>query len=81
MKTRTTFAALLMSLVFVISALPACAADADESSSPRLRIVPNDGAVTPSTGLYVYDPSGNVVAIGGSSYVYDPMGRLRTAEV
>ncbi len=44
-------------------------------------IVPTDGPVTSTTGTYVYDPSGNVAAVGNNSYVYDPMGRVTTGSV
>jgi RHS repeat-associated protein len=34
-----------------------------------------------STGIYQYDPAGNIVAIGSDSYVYDTNSRLTSAAV
>lgn len=58
----------------------------DSSRPPEPRVAPTDGVVSSTYGPYVYDPSGNVIAIGSdgaavSSYVYDPMSRLKSATV
>jgi RHS repeat-associated protein len=37
-----------------------------------------DAAGTTTLGPYVYDGTGNIVAIGADSYTYDDVGRLRT---
>ncbi len=79
MSTRTEYATLLVLLVLA-SPMPA-RADSAENVTRHQRIVPTDGAVNPRTGLYVYDPSGSIAAIGESWYVYDPIGRVVTASV
>jgi RHS repeat-associated protein len=68
-------------LALLLFGSPAASASGVETPPPSTRIVPTDGPVTSTTGTFVYDPSGNVAAIGTNSYVYDPMSRVTTGSV
>lgn len=78
MNSKTSYAALLA--LMMCMTIPASAED-ETVGTEQARIVAEDGPVTPTTGEYLYDPSGNIIAIGSSSYSYDPMSRLVTAAV
>ena len=46
-----------------------------------LRPGTEDGPSSSTHGPIIYDPNGNIVAIGASYYVYDSMSRIKTASV
>lgn len=71
-RKKTLFS--LLTLLFVLQVTAT-------AQTRALRPKTDDGPTSSTHGPILYDPTGNIVAIGASYYVYDSMSRVTTAAV
>ncbi|HYR29898.1 MAG TPA: RHS repeat-associated core domain-containing protein [Thermoanaerobaculia bacterium] len=72
---------MLLAALSLFSAVTISAAGPQPGMESKLTPRTDDGPSSSTYGPILYDPAGNIVAIGASYYVYDQLRRVKTAAV